>query len=170
MGQRSLHAVIKVYCRSMSCFATVSQTNGPACSAKVFQTNGPSCTMWVRHFTKYVTKYDANPHSTEQDTQPIVFLINKQAIPYWARGATWCPGVSTPKILSLADSSTTCHDSINHLHHSDHCSNHNIDPHTVNSHRDGWKTTTLSQRHKLNSTSQRMKDLYDNQDCMAKQN
>jgi hypothetical protein len=51
----------------------------PACSAKVSCTNNPSCTMW---FTKYVTKYDhkvwCHPHSTEHDTQPIVFLISKQ--------------------------------------------------------------------------------------------
>jgi hypothetical protein len=40
---------------------------------------GPSCTMWVRRFTKI---YHANPHSTEQDTLPIVFLINKQVVPY----------------------------------------------------------------------------------------
>jgi hypothetical protein len=126
--------------------------------------------MWVRHFIKYVTKYDANPHSIEQDTLPIVFLISKQALQYWARGGTCCPGVSTTKILSLENSSTTCHYGINHLHHSDHCLNHNIDPHMVNSHLDGWKTTSLSQRHKPNSTSQRMEDLYDTQDCMAKHN
>jgi hypothetical protein len=86
------------------------------------------------------------------------------------RGGTCCPRVSTPKIWSLADSSTTCHDGINHLHHSNHCSNHNIDPHTVTSHLDRWNTPTLSQRNKPNSTSQRMEDWYDSQDCMAKQN
>jgi hypothetical protein len=32
--------------------------------------------------------------------------------------------VSTLKIWSLADSSTICHDGINHLHHSNHFSNH----------------------------------------------
>jgi hypothetical protein len=155
MTQRSLHVVTKVYYRSMSCFATISWTNNLACSAKVSRSTGPSCTMWVRHFTKYVTNYDINPHSTEQDTLFIVFLISKQAVPYWTRGDTCCHGVSTPKIRSLGDSSTTCPDGINHLHHFNHCSNHNIDPHTVNSHLDGWKTTTLSQRHKPNSTSQR---------------
>jgi hypothetical protein len=137
----------------------------PACSAKISRTNVPSCTMWFRRLTKYderyVTKYDDILHSTEQDTQPIVFLISRQAVPYWTHGGTCCPSMSTPKIRSLADSSTTCHDSINHLHHSNRCSNYIIDPHTVNSHLDGWKTTTLSQRHKPNSTSQRMEDLYD---------
>jgi hypothetical protein len=126
--------------------------------------------MWVRHFIKYVTKYDANPHSIEQDTLPIVFLISKQVIPYQTYGGTCCPRVSTPNIWSLVDLSTTCHDGINHLHHSDHCSNHSIDPHRVNSHLNGWKTTTLSQRHKPNSTSQRIKDFYDTHDCMAKYN
>jgi hypothetical protein len=106
-----------------------------------------------------VTKYDDIPHSTEQDTQPIVFLISRQVVPYRTPGGTCFPGVSTPKVRSLADSSTTCHNGINHLHHSNHCSNHNIDPHMINSHLDGWETTTLSQRHKLNSTSQRMKRL-----------
>jgi hypothetical protein len=41
---------------------------------------------------------------------------------------------------------------------------------TVNSHLDGWNTTTLSQRDKPNSTSQRLEDLYDTQDYMAKHN
>jgi hypothetical protein len=83
----------------------------PACSAKVSCTNVPSCTMWFRQFTKYVTKYDykawCHLHSTEHDTQPISFLISKQVIPYQTRGSTCCPGVSTPKIQSLADSSMT---------------------------------------------------------------
>jgi hypothetical protein len=106
-----------------------------------------------------VTKYDAIPHSTEQDTQPIAVLISKQAIPYQIRGGTCCPRRSTPKIQSLADSSTTCHDGINHLHHSNRCSNYSITPHVINSHLDGWETTTLSQRHKPNSISQRMERL-----------
>jgi hypothetical protein len=118
---------------------------------------GPPCTVWFGHFTKYDTKSDVNPHSKEQDTQTIAFLISKQVIPYRTRGGTCCPGGSTPKIRSLADSSITWHDDINHLHHSNCCSNHIIDPHT--SHLDGWKTTTLSQRHKPNSTSQRMEIL-----------
>jgi hypothetical protein len=127
----------------------------PACSAKVSRTNVPSCTLWFRRFTKY----DAIPHSTERDTQPIAFPISRQVVPYQTHGGICCPGVSTPKIQSLTDSSTTCHDGINHLHHSSHYSNHSIDPHTVNSYLDGWKTTTFSQRHKPNSTSQRMERL-----------
>jgi hypothetical protein len=94
---------------------------------------GPSCTMLAR------VKSHANPHSSEQDTQPIVFPISKQAAPYQTRGGTCCPRVSTPKIRSLIDSSTTCHDGINHFHHSNHCSNHIIDPHTVKSHLDKWE-------------------------------
>jgi hypothetical protein len=114
----------------------------PPCSAKVSHINVPYCTMWFRRFTKY----DHIPHSTEQDTQPKAFLISKQVVPYWTHGVTCCPGVSTPKIRFIAYSSTTCHDGINHLHHPNRCSNHNIDPHTVRSHLDSWKTTTLSQR------------------------
>jgi hypothetical protein len=91
--------------------------------------------------------------SSEQDTQPIVFLISNQAAPYQTHGGTCCLGVSTPKIWSLADSSTTCHDGINHLHHSNHCSNHCIDSHMVKSHLDGRETTSLTLSHKPNSTS-----------------
>jgi hypothetical protein len=116
----------------------------PAYSAKVSCTNVPSYTMWFRKITKYCTKYDVNPYSIEQDIQHITFLISKQVVPYRTRGGKCCLGVSTPNIQSLADSSTTCHDSINHLHHSNHCSNHSIDSHTVISHLDGWKTTPLS--------------------------
>jgi hypothetical protein len=73
--------------------------------------SGPSCTMWFRQFTKNVTKTDnkdrSHPHSSKHDTQPIAYLISKQAVPYRTRGDTCCPGVSTPKIQSLADSSMT---------------------------------------------------------------
>jgi hypothetical protein len=107
-------------------------------------------------------------HSTEHDTQPISYLISKQVILYWTRGGICCPGVSTSKIRSLADLSITCRDGINHLHHSNHCSNHNIDPHhsQITSRQMG---DHLSQRHKSNSTSQRMRDLHNTHDCMAKQ-
>jgi hypothetical protein len=75
--------------------------------------NGPSYTMWFGQFTKNVTKTDhkegSHPHSTEHDTQPTAYLISMQAIPYRNRGGTCCPGVSTPKIRSLADSSMTSH-------------------------------------------------------------
>jgi hypothetical protein len=85
----------------------------PACSAKVSCTNIPSCTMWFGQFTKYVAKIDhkvwCHPHSTEHDTQPIAYLISKQAVPHRARGGRRCHGVSTPKIWSLSDSSLTNH-------------------------------------------------------------
>jgi hypothetical protein len=48
--------------------------------------SGPFCTMWFRQFTKKVTKMGltdrSHPHSTEHDTQPIAYLISKQAVPY----------------------------------------------------------------------------------------
>jgi hypothetical protein len=150
MAHRSLHIVTKVYYRSMSFFATDSLAKGPVCNVKDSLAKGPSCTKWDRHFIKYVikcvTKYGVIPHPTEQDTLLIAFLISRQGIPYWTHGVTCCPRVSTPKIRSVADSSTTCHDGINHLHHTNHCSNHIIDPHTINSHLNRWKTITLSQR------------------------
>jgi hypothetical protein len=120
--------------------------------------SGPSCTLRPCRYHQTSTA-----HPTRQLTR--ASLIGQQAIPYRICCGTCCPGVSTPKIQSLADSSTTCHDGINHLHHS----NHNIDPHTVNPHLDRWETITLSQRHKPNSTSKWMEDLYDTHDCRAKQ-
>jgi hypothetical protein len=113
MAQRSLHVVTKVYYRSMSCFATVSWTNGPPCGAKFSRTNIPSCTNLFRQFTKYVIKTDhkvwCHPPSTEHDSQPIAYLISQQAVPYRAFGGTYCSEVSTPKIRSLAYSSMTNH-------------------------------------------------------------
>jgi hypothetical protein len=42
--------------------------------------------MSFRQFTKNVTKTDhkdrSHPHSTKHDTQPITYLISKQAVPY----------------------------------------------------------------------------------------
>jgi hypothetical protein len=102
-------------------------------------------------------------------TQSITFLISKHVTPYRTCDGTCYPGVSTPQIQSLANSSTTCHDDINHLHHSNHGSNYNIDPHMAKSHLDGSKITTLSQRHEPNSTSQKMEDLHDTHDCRVKQ-
>jgi hypothetical protein len=103
----------------MSCFATVSPSKALLALLRIPHKR-PLLHRVVRHFTKYVTLYDVNPHSTEQDTLPIVFLISKQVVPYQTRDDTCCPGVSTPMIRPLIDSSTTCHDSINHCHHSDH--------------------------------------------------
>jgi hypothetical protein len=75
--------------------------------------SGPFCTMWFRQFTKNITKMGhkdrSHPHSTEHDTQHIAYLISKQAVPYWTRGGTCCPGGSTPEIRSLADLSMKSH-------------------------------------------------------------
>jgi hypothetical protein len=48
-------------------------------------------------------------YSSEQVSLPTVSLISKQVVPYRTRGGTCCPGVSTPKARSLADSSITNH-------------------------------------------------------------
>jgi hypothetical protein len=124
----------------------------PASSAKVSRRNIPSCTMWFRQFTKYVIKTNhkvwCHPHSTEHDAQPIAYLISKQVIPYWTRGDTCCPGVSTLKIWSLANSSRplTSPDRIQPSPPFKPCSNHNIDPYhgQITSRRMG---DHLSQRH-----------------------
>jgi hypothetical protein len=106
MAQRSLHAVTKVYYRSMSCFATVSRQTVPACSAKVSHTKCPLLHHVVQSSSqsrsqRLIRKYGVIP------TQPIVFLIIKQFVPYRTRGGTCCSGVSTPKIRSLAYSCMT---------------------------------------------------------------
>jgi hypothetical protein len=105
----------------------------------------------------YVTKYDhkvwCSPHSTEHDTPPIAYLISKQTVPYRTRGGTCCPGVPTPKIRSLVDSSMTNHFTwwVPPSLPFQPCSNHNIDPHhgQITSRRMG---DHLSQRHKPSST------------------
>jgi hypothetical protein len=48
-------------------------------------------------------------HSSEQGTLPTTPIVIKQAIPYGTRGSICCPGVSTPKTQSVADSSMTNH-------------------------------------------------------------
>jgi hypothetical protein len=50
-------------------------------------------------------------HSSKQGTLPTASLISKQVVPYRTRGGTCCPGLSTPKTQSLADSSMTIHKS-----------------------------------------------------------
>jgi hypothetical protein len=109
--------------------------------------NVPSCTMWFRQFAKYVTKTDHKvwyyPHSTEHGTQPIVFLISRQAVPHRTRGGTCCPGVSISP------------DEIQPSPPFQPCSNHSIDPHHSQI-TSRWMGDHLSQRHKTNSTSQRM--------------
>jgi hypothetical protein len=133
MVQRSLHVITNVYYRSMSCFAMNSLSKALL------------VVLWIPHerpllhrvgkvYHKVGHKVWWHSHSIEQDILPIVFLISKQVVPYRTCDGTCYPGVPTPKIQSLADSSTTCHDGINHLYHSIHCSNHIIDPHTRSSH------------------------------------
>jgi hypothetical protein len=145
-------SLTKVYYKSMQCFAMDSPTKGPACSAKVSPTKGPSCTMWFRRFTKYVTMYDANPHSTGQGTQHITFLISKEAIPYQTRGGTCCLVVSIPKIRSLADLSTTCM-TILTISTIPTISQITASILIRSPHISTDETTTLSQRHKPYSTS-----------------
>jgi hypothetical protein len=187
MAQRSLHGVTKVYYRSMSCFATVPEQTVPASSAKVSHANIPSCTMWFRQFTKYVTKYDhkvwCRPHSTEHDTQPIAYLISKQAIPYQTCGGTYCPGVSTPKIQSLADLSKTDHITEWNLTVSTIPTSlkpqHRSSPQSSHISMDGRSSLTKTQA-KLNITkngktcttlmTKERKDLYNTHDCMTKHN
>jgi hypothetical protein len=92
-------AIVKIryVTRSMSCFATDSWTNGP--HRLDFPHKRP---LLHKHH-----KVWWHSHSTEHDTQPIANLISKQVITYQTRGGTCCSRVSTPKIHSFGDSSTT---------------------------------------------------------------
>jgi hypothetical protein len=71
----------------MLCYSV--SIKGPACSAKDSLAKSPlaPCGRGVSQSMIY----HANPYSTEQDTQPIVFLINKQVVPYRTRGGICCP-------------------------------------------------------------------------------
>jgi hypothetical protein len=160
MAQRSLHAITKVYYRSMSCFVTVSRQTAPLVVLRFPAHSGPFCIMWFSQFTQNVIKTNhkdrSHPHSIEHDTQPIAYLISKQVVPYRARGCTCCPGVSTPKIWSLVDSSMTNHitwriPTVSTILNLAQTIASNLT--TVTSHHDRWKTNTLNTQHKSNSTS-----------------
>jgi hypothetical protein len=105
----------------------------------------------------------------QQDKLTRAFLISQQAIPYWTHGGTCCSGVSTPKIWSLANSSTTCNDGIDHLHHFNHCSNHSIDLYHGHLTSQEMEDQTLSQRHKPTSISYKMKTCTTTNDYRVKQ-
>jgi hypothetical protein len=92
MAQRSLHVVTKVY------YGLYVRIPGV-----VYRTTTPLAPCEPRRVTTPIS------HSSEQGTLPTTSLISKQAVPYWTRGGTCWPGVSTPKTWSLADSSMTNH-------------------------------------------------------------
>jgi hypothetical protein len=48
-------------------------------------------------------------HSSEKVTIPTSSLISKQVVPSRTHGGTCCPGLSTAKTRSIADSSMTNH-------------------------------------------------------------
>jgi hypothetical protein len=83
--------------------------SGPACSAEVSRTQWPLLHHMVQAIHTECHTDRSHRHSTEHNTQPIARLISKQAIPYRTRGGICYPGVCTPKIQSLADSSLTNH-------------------------------------------------------------
>jgi hypothetical protein len=160
MTQRSLYVVTNVYYISMSCFATVSWHMTPLAVLRFPTYSGPFCTMWFGQFTYNVTQTDhtdrSHTHSTEHDTQPISYLISKQAVPYRTCGGTYYPEVSTPMTQSLADSSTTNHitwrtRTVSTILNLAQTTALNLT--TVTSHHDGWKTNTLNIQHKSNSIS-----------------
>jgi hypothetical protein len=123
-------------------------------------TVAPFAPMWFRQFPQNVTKTDhkgrSHPHTTEHNTQPIAYLISKQAVSYRTRGGTCCPGVSTPMTQSLADLSMTNHitwwiPTVSTIPNLAQTTASNLT--MVTSHHDRWKTNTLNTEHKSNSTS-----------------
>jgi hypothetical protein len=130
----------------------------PARSAKVSSYLKPLLYL-VDQITSYIF-----PHTTMQDSQPTASLISKQVVPYRTRGGTCCPGVSTPKIWSLADLSMTNHNtwwiptvSTIQTHAQTTASILTM----VTSHHDGWKTNTLDTQHKPKLNIIKMEDLYE---------
>jgi hypothetical protein len=116
-----------------------SPTSGLACSVKVFSDLGP-----LLHLMDQIMLYVFSFPTPPSKTQPIAIIISKQVVSYRTHGGTCCPGMSTPNIRFLADLSTSCHDGNNHLHHSNLCANLSSDPHTITSHLDECRTTTLN--------------------------
>jgi hypothetical protein len=94
-----------------------------ACSAKVSPATTPLKPCGSQ------TKYRVIPYSTEQNTQPIVFLISKQLIPYRTCGSTCCPGCLLLRFGPKQIWATTSPDWLNHLHWTNPCLNRNIEPH-----------------------------------------
>jgi hypothetical protein len=93
-------------CHALLRFPTHS---GPTCNVEVSHTQWPLLHHVVQAVHKGGHTDMSHPQSTEHDTQPIAYLISKQAIPYRTRGGTCCPGGSTPKIRSLADLNLKSH-------------------------------------------------------------
>jgi hypothetical protein len=95
----------------MLCYDSLQMV--PACCAKVSRTKWPL----LHHVVQAVHKECHKDWSQRMEPSPLnwarhkptTYLISKQDIPYRTRGGTCCPGVSTPKIRSIADSSMTSH-------------------------------------------------------------
>jgi hypothetical protein len=145
-------------------------TNGPVYSAEISRTLWPFCTMWFSQFTQNVTKTDhedkSHPHSTEHNTQPITYLISRQAVPYRTRGDTCYPEASTPMTQSLADSSMTNYitwriSTVSTIPNLAQTTASNLT--TITSHHDRWKTNTLNTQHHKDG-----KTCTTTQDCRAK--
>jgi hypothetical protein len=99
MAQRSLHAVTKV---NYGSYAKLCQGSTQYHSiAKVSRGSRGTTTPLAPCELGRVTT--PNFHSSEQGTLPTTPLIIKQVIPYWTRGITCCPAVSTLMTWFLAD-------------------------------------------------------------------
>jgi hypothetical protein len=115
MAQRSLHALMKVTPACMSCFVlgfpllgTIEYPQSPFAVAKVSllgTTEYPQTPLAPCGLVGIVIPVPL----FQQDKLTRAFLISQQAVPYQTCGGTCCPGVSTPKTRSLADSSMTSH-------------------------------------------------------------
>jgi hypothetical protein len=168
MTQRSLNVVTKVYYGS---YAKLCQGSTQYHSiAKVFcGSHGTTVPLAPCEPGQVTTPIS---HSFEQGTLPTTSLIIKQAVPYQTCGGTSCPGVSTPKTQSLADSSMTNHKPWRSQHFPPFQSllkpQHRISPRSPHITTDGRPTlstlnTSQTQHHKDGKTCTMT------QDCKAKQ-
>jgi hypothetical protein len=138
----------------MRCYG-FPMTRVPAYSAK-----NSSWLKSLLHLVDQIT-FCVFPHTTEQDSQHIASLISKQVALYQICGDTCYPGVSTPKIRSLADLSMTNHNTwqnptVSTILNLIQTTASNLT--TVISHHNGWNTNTQL-KPKLNII--KMEDLYE---------
>jgi hypothetical protein len=105
MAQISLHAITKVYYELYFKLCQVS-TQYHSITMVSRGSRGTTTPLAICEPGRATTPIS---HSSEQGTLPTTSLISKQVIPYWTRGGTYCPRMSTPKTRSLADSSMTNH-------------------------------------------------------------
>jgi hypothetical protein len=142
-----------------------------------FPMTGPSCNAKVSHNRPFLHHIGSSgnhevPLTILWARLPLeVSLISKQVVLYWTRGGTNYSGGFTPKNRSLADSSKTNHKSWRSQPYPPYNSLLKPQHQTimVNSHQEGWKTTTHTVYRKPNQHLEGWKIWTMTHDCKAKQ-